>query len=126
MEDVIAAAKEEDWEYVDGRIARICHDIEVQKRALQLLKDSDDNVRDLGASILGKAHIDSERFAAMRPLLRDVMIKDSNCYARYRAAFALAEHGAGKYKKKVLEVLRQAVEDPDVAEIAREYLERLK
>ena len=126
MEDVIAAAKDENWKYVDERINDICNDIKVQKRALQLLQDSDGNLRDLGASILGKAQIDHERFDAMRPFLSEVMMKDKNPYARYRSAFALAEHGAGRYKSNVLKVLKEAAKDKDVGEIAREYLERLK
>ena len=53
------------------------------------------------------------------------MEKDSNPYARYRAAFALAEHGVGIYKKQVLRVLGEASQDKDIAETAKEYLERL-
>ena len=126
MEDLIEAARKENWEYVDTRISKVCNDTKVQERALQLLKDSDGNVRDLAASILGKACIDSGKFLKIRPVLGEVMEKDSNPYARYRAAFALAQHGPGTYKSEVIKTLKQASKDKDVSEIARGYLERLK
>lgn len=125
MEDIIEAAKSENWKLVDQRITEVCNNIEVQKRAIKLLNDSDGNVRDLGASILGKANIPLKRFSNIRPILKRIMDKDSNQYARYRAAFALAEHGAGDYKNDVLGVLNEASQDKDVGEIAKTYLKKL-
>ena len=60
-----------------------------------------------------------------QPLLQ-VMEHDSHPYARYRAAFALAEHGVGSYKKEVLRVLEEAAEDKEVSKIAGKYLRKLK
>jgi HEAT repeat protein len=54
------------------------------------------------------------------------MDNDTNPYVRYRAAFALAEHGIEKYKDRVLEVLKEAADDKDIGSIAREYLKKLK
>jgi len=44
MEDIIEAAKSENWKLVDQRITEVCNHIEVQKRAIKLLNDSDGNV----------------------------------------------------------------------------------
>jgi hypothetical protein len=126
MEDIIDAALKENWEYVDGRIPQVCQDEEVQKRAYDLLTNKEPNLRDLGASILGKATIPEKRFSNMRDRLRDVMLSDSNIYARYRASFALAANGCGSYKTEVIGVLNKAKDNPDVGEIALEYLKRLK
>lgn len=126
IDDLILAAKHEDWEVVDENIPNICEDITVQKKAIELLSDSDGNVRDLGASILGKPQIDPKIFLRAKPILKKVMWGDENLYARYRAAFALAEHGVGRYRTKVMQVLQQASEDKDVGNIARKYLDRLK
>ena len=73
MEDIIDAARKENWGYVDERIPEVCDNPEVQKRVLQLLKDSDGYVRDLGASILGKAHINPRKFSKMRTALGQVL-----------------------------------------------------
>lgn len=125
MEDIIKAAIEEDWESVDERIPRVCNDSDIQDRAVNLLDSENPNLRDLGASILAKAKIDSDRFLIIRRKLGPIL-KDEHAYARYRAAFALAEHGAGAYERETLKVLREASHNEDVGEIARKYLERLK
>jgi HEAT repeat protein len=124
IDDLIQAAKKEEWDVVDKDIPNLCKDPSVQERAIELLKDTDGNVRDLGASILGKPKINSKIFLRAKPILRDVMTGDENQYARYRAAFALAEHGG--YKAQVMRVLQEASEDKDVGDIARKYLEKLR
>jgi len=124
IDDLILAAKREEWDVVDRNIPNICNDPTVQERAIQLLKDSDGNVRDLGASILGKSHLSSQILSKAKPILKKVMGGDENPYARYRAAFALAEHGG--YNAQVMRVLQEASEDKDIGDIARKYLDRLK
>jgi len=123
MEDIIQAAREENWELVDARIPEVCNDAAIQKQALQLLNDSNGNVRDLAASIFEKA---SKIPRGSKPILANVMAKDSNPYARYRAAFALAGHNAGTYKPEVIKVLKEARTDETVGEMAEKYLQRLK
>lgn len=125
MEDMIEAAKAENWKYIDQIIPKICDDPEVQKRFIKLLRDSDGNVRDLGASIIVKAKISPRQFSNIKPVLKDVMDKDSNPYARYRAAFAFVEHGMGSYEDEVLRVLNEASKDKEVSETAENYLKRL-
>jgi hypothetical protein len=127
MEDIISAAREEDWNFVDKKIPEVCNSHQNQEWAHQLLKDSDGHVVDLGASILEKANnIDPKRFSRMRARLKNVMVNNSDIYARYRSAFALAAHDPGRYKEEVIKVLKEATKDKDVSEIAKEYLGRLK
>lgn len=127
MDDIINAAREEKWEYVDERIPQVCDNLEIQERALILLKDSNGNIRDLGASIFGKAqNISKVQFSRAIPALKTMMNNDSNPYARYRAAFALAEHAPDKYRDDIVRVLKEAAKDKDVGKIAKNYLARLK
>jgi len=126
IDDLIKAAKEEDWEIVDKNILNICSDPVVQEKAIKLLTNSDRNVRDLGASILGKFPLSTKIFSRAKPILRKVMVNDENPYARYRAAFALAEHGVGEYKMEIIGALIEASQDKDVGDIAKKYLARLK
>lgn len=126
MEDLINAARKEDWRFVDEKIPEVCNNIKVQNMALRLLVDKDENVRDLGASILEKARIDSARFSRMRAPLARVMKNDNNLHAKYRAAFALANHGPGEYIQEVLELIKQASEDKEVSEFAKNYLRILE
>lgn len=126
MEDLINAARKEDWKFVDEKIPEVCNDVKVQNKALKLLVDKEENVRDLGASILEKARIDSARFSRMRAPLVRVMRNDNNIYVKYRAAFVLASHGPGEYTQEVLELIKQALEDKEVSEFAKNYLRILE
>ena len=125
MEDLINDAIKENWKSVDEKIPKICNKVKVQNMALRLSADKDGNVRDLGASILEKARIDSARFSRMRTPLSRVMRNDNNIYAKYRAAFALANHGPGEYMQEVLELIKLASEDKEVSVIAKNYLRKL-
>ncbi len=126
MEDLINDARTENWKSVDEKIPKLCNDIKVQNIALKLLADKDGNVRDLGASILEKARIDSARFSRMRVPLVMVMRNDNNIYAKYRAAFALANHEPREYTQEVLELIKQASKNKEVGAIANNYLGKLE
>ena len=126
MEDLINAARKENWEFVDEKIPKVCNDVKVQDKALKLLADKNENIRDLGASILEKARIDSDRFSRMRSPLVRIMRNDDHIYVKYRAAFALANHGPGEYMQEVLELIKQASKDKAVSEFAKNYLRKLK
>ncbi len=62
----------------------------------------------------------------MRMPLYQLMLEDGNIYVGFRAAFALANHGPGAYRERVVEKLNEALRDKDVESIARGYLNRLK
>jgi HEAT repeat protein len=127
IEDLIEAARKEEWKTVDKEIPKVCDQDPIQVRALELLRDSDGNVRDLGASIFEKAsRIGLGRLSRAIPVLKEIMIGDSNPYARYRSAFALAKHAPERYKQETIATLEEAKDDKDVGKIAREYLKRYK
>jgi len=121
IEKLIEAAKTEDWDFIDGQIPSIANDPEYLRWAIQKgIRDEDGNVRDLAASILEKTEtLPSDSVA----LLYDKMKKDSNPYVKFRSAFALAGHGVRDHHDDVVQVLKEAQRDPEVAEIAGRYLE---
>ncbi|MBU4086642.1 MAG: HEAT repeat domain-containing protein [Nanoarchaeota archaeon] len=124
MEDLIDAAKRENWKVVDRKLPEAAmKDANVVWAYTRGLKDSDGNVRDLAASLLAKANLSTREMQEAKPILRSVMMSDSNPYARYRSAFALAEHG--DCSSSVVEVLREAAKDKDVSKIAKGYLKRI-
>ena len=126
IEKLVKAAKEKEWEVVDKEIPNVCNDRTTVSWAYDKgIYDEDDNVRDLAVSILEKSRILVTRFDIMRPTIHRLMKIDHNNYVRYRAAFTLAAHGAGEFKKEVEQVLHEAEEDPDVSEIAKQYLTRI-
>jgi hypothetical protein len=125
IEEIISAAKNEQWDFVDKQIPLVCNVPEVIDRSSELLTDSDGNLRDLGASILAKAKLSDKKYNQVRPTLFK-NLGDSHIYARYRAAFALAEHDQKPYDKEILNVLGEASEDPEVGEIAKKYSEKHK
>lgn len=124
MEDLIEAAKKEKWELVDEKILVAAQkDANVVWAYTRGLKDSDGNVRDLAASLLAKARLSQREMQEAKPVLMQVMRSDSNPYARYRSAFALAEHGCAT--RPVVDVLREAEKDKYVGKIAKQYLAKL-
>ena len=122
VDQLIAAAKAEDWDFVDGALPSVCNNSAylgwVEKKGL---KDPDSNVRDLAVSILGKT-ADNDLIVRVQAKLRELMAKDKNPYVRYRSSFALAGHGLES--EEVRRVLEEASDDEDVGEIARNYLKR--
>lgn len=120
IDEMIAAAREERWEAIDSAIPRVCNRPDYTRWAYETgLNDTDDNVRDLAASILEKARFGSE-FKRMRPKLFRLMRSDPHKYARYRCAFALAAHRV--HTAAVKNVLTEATQDKAVADIAQRYL----
>lgn len=120
------AAKKENWEYVDSEIPSIVADSRFIRWACKEgIENRNGNVRDLGVSILEKSKITFNSYPGLKDTLHSLMKTDANPYVRYRSAFTLAGHGAGKYKKEVVEVLNSAVKDKDVSEIAKGYLKKI-
>lgn len=113
------AAKREDWDKVDETLSLVCDDPAYVDKAIgDWLPDKDENVRDLGVSLLEKTH--SSKFEEIKPQLRKMMREDTNPYVEYRAAFALYAHGDRSIE--VIAMLEAAKGDDDVAEIAERYL----
>jgi hypothetical protein len=125
LDKLIKAAKKEDWAYVDRKISIIKnYEPFIQWAFPTGIRDSDENLRDLGVSLLEKAPLPEERFRLIRPELFKLMRTDSNTYVRFRSAFALAAHGPGIYEKQVVETLKKAEKDKEVSKIAKQYLKK--
>lgn len=124
IDNLIEAVKDENWELVDEEIPKICNNGEFFRWASDPgLEDSDGNIRDFAASILEK----TKRILSpdVKARLYTHMKTDENPYVRFRSAFALINHKPiEQYLADVLKVLREASEDPEVADIAKDYLSR--
>ncbi len=122
LDDLISAAKNEDWRLVDRTIPQICNKktyVEwAYKKGLKHLKD---NVRDLAASILEKT---KALTSGMKERLYYVMKDDSNPYAKFRAACALAAHDRKYHSDEVKQALEIAKKDKGISGIAEGYLKK--
>ena len=121
LEKLINAAKEEDWDFVDGNIPKITEDESYVNWAYSGgIYDPNDNVRDLAVSILQKAKIPEPKFVQVMEDLTQLMKSDKNPYVRYRSAFTLWENNIKN--NLVKSVILEAKKDPDTSEIAERYL----
>ena len=131
-------ALNEEWEKIDNYIAKSIKLKFFSKyhRWAQLCLTSDnDDIRDLGVSVLEKAIISNKAFKLnYASNLFNLMNHDSHSYVRFRSAFALTNHGVfGEnalepkkvYNEKLETTLKEAVRDNDVKEIASKYLRML-
>jgi HEAT repeat protein len=124
------AAYGKDWKLVDSIISKnmIAKDPEYWKWAYKDgIGDSNENIRDLAVSIIEVSEIPKEEFPEMRESLYQLMYNDRSGFVRYRAAFALANHGAGLYTEDVISMLQNAeiAEDSVVRKSAKRYLTKL-
>ncbi len=116
------AAQQEQWELVDAQLPYFVDD----EKTLNWVRSeglSSDNphLRDLAASIFQGSSMELTEDDIQQ--LRGMMGIDANPYARYRASFALFTHG--QRDADVLIRIREALNDPDVKEIAAGYLQEL-
>lgn len=129
-EKIVSYAAEEKWDEIDDDlIPQICgmDDPTTVDWALGELGSSDPNVRDVAASILGKHYIPQDKLEKTRDSLYTAMGSDTNEFVRYRSAFALVEHGTGKYPLgEIVSVLTEASKSEDVASIAKNYLKKIQ
>lgn len=120
MEKLIAAAKKENWGFVDKQIPYFANDPNAIKWAKDKgLVDEDSNVRDLAASLLEKTSNLDERTETK---LYGLMSRYKS-YAGFRAACALASHDWQEKASEVRAVLKKAAKDANVGNIAKRYLQ---
>lgn len=120
LNELIDAAKREDWDFVDGNINESHLSREQIDWALKIgLADTDDNVRDLAATLLDRSDevLGEEEVGA----LEKQMAEDSYHIVRFRIAIALYKRG--DRNDAVAEIMNEAKNDPDVGELASKYLE---
>src|SRR5689334_18815216 len=122
VDELRAAAASEDWDTVDAALPGVCDSPEYLAWAANNMQDDDGNVRDLAVSMFEKSSIEPD--PAVMSVLETHMRDDENPYVRYRSAFALFQHD--NHSPEVIETIRAALEDEDVAKIAQGYLDQLK
>ena len=120
--EVMSAAREENWDYVDQNLPAFVDNDEVVDWALSAGATSDDdNERDLAASILEKT--DHKINEQGRETLYEMMENDTNPYVQFRASFALFSH-RDRFES-VINKIKDATKDEDVKEIAEGYLSQI-
>lgn len=119
------AAREGNWDYVDATIPKLVGDRKYAHWAFENeIQSPEENIRDLGASIIEKTSLPEEEFAPMRDGLADLMLNRGVKYDKFRAACALAAHQPGRHGDAVRRVLGEFQKDPDVKDIAVKYLKK--
>ena len=122
------AARRGKWEVVDEHLGKITTAENVMHAYASGIKDRDENTRDFYFSLIEKARIPKETFSRMRTRLFNAMRTEPGKYAKFRAACALASHGAGKYAKQMMLALKpyEFDQDPTVQRIAKTYRAKLE
>ena len=126
---IVDLAKEENWQKVDDLLSQHAGQQELFDWARGSLSDPDSNLRDLAASILEQTNLPLEDVVieGLFGLMGEV--DENNPYPSFRAACALAKrYEDGRVLGKIAEVeskLQCFVEDEEVTEIAKGYLEKI-
>ncbi len=124
--DLLARLQElalaENWDAADALIDEGCRDEAVMTWAGSIGVSSPDyQLRDLAVSLFERSS--DPLPPGIEGRLETLMHTDENQYVQFRAAFALFTHGVRT--DDVVSMLRDALGDPDVAEIAKGYLDEL-
>lgn len=122
-EQLTAWALEAEWEKIDEALPIIANEQEYVDWANEMLNHSDEDIRDLAASIFQASKI--ELTADTVETLRKIMLNDENPYARFRAAFALFEHGDRSQLMKDTVKLARKDSDKQIVMIAESIFTRL-
>jgi len=119
FERLVEAAKNEDWDFVDGNINESHLTREQVDWVLQKgIYDEDQNVRDLAATILDRSDESLSQEEAEK--VEKVMAEDSYHIVKYRLTIALYKRG---YKTPIVEkMMSESKEDPDVGGLAKNFL----
>jgi hypothetical protein len=121
-----AAARKNRWSFVDKHLGSICTKRNITYAFTRGTLSPSENVRDFHYSLIEKANLSEADFAPMRKPIFTRLIRDTGRYSRFRAACALVKHGPGAHKAQVFEIIKEYRNDPDVKDIARTYLRKLR
>jgi|SRR3989344_804257 len=110
----------EEWDAIDHVLQGVADNDEYLGWAETAVENEDPNLRDLAISLFEKSSIDLKPTVA--EALTDHMRTDENPYVRFRSAFALFQHGSRD--TNVINTIKRAPEDEDVANIAQSYLDQ--
>jgi hypothetical protein len=119
FQDLLEAAKREDWDFVDANISSEHLTLErLQWAKREGLVDADQNVRDFAATLLDES--DAVLDKVDQAWLAGQMAEDDHPIVRYRLAIALYKRG--NRSPEVVAMMKEASKDPDVGELATIYL----
>jgi hypothetical protein len=119
FDELLKAAKEENWNFVDEKIKNFDITHEIVDWTLETgLFDKDNNIRDFAATILDNSEIVLTKSDIEK--IKDIMLKDEYDVVQYRLAIAL--YRAGDESPEVEEMVQKAKDDPNVGELAKTYL----
>ena len=119
LEQLIKAARKEDWSFVDGHINNSHLTGEPINWALSAgLAHEDQNIRDLAATLLDRS--DEPFNPTDIENLKRIMADDPYHIVRYRVAIALYKRGSRN--PAVEQMMLEAENDPDVGGLASSYL----
>ena len=127
--ELAKANRSEDWEIIDRKLPQLSNSEIFLNWARGNLGNEDSGLRDLAASVLENANcnLNSTDISALKRLMQE---SDGNPYPSFRAACALAKRSDNPEIKGFIEEIRnklqQFAEDEGVADLAKNYLERLK
>jgi HEAT repeat protein len=116
--------QDEDWEIIDGKLGNYSDEEEFLKWSKKNLSNEDSGLRDLAASILERSKYDLEDSDIDNLIALMNENDEENPYPSFRAACALAKRGI--ITKDVINKLEFFVQDDNVSEIAKSYLEKIK
>lgn len=127
LEQLIELAKnnkDEDWKIIDGKLGNYSDEGEFLKWSKENLSNEDSGLRDLAASILERSKHDlaDSDIENLEALMNEN--DEENPYPSFRAACVLAKMGI--ITKDVINKLKFFVQDDNVSEIAKKYLEKIK
>jgi hypothetical protein len=116
FDSMLEHAKQEDWPFVDARMEEFAKLMKNVTWAMRTgLRDKDQNVRDLAATILDRS--DCPILQKNCQSLEFQMQGDGYHIVRFRLAIALWKRN---YRPKTVEaMMRNAMSDPDVGEAAK-------
>ncbi len=118
-EKLLEAAKNEKWEFVDANLSEQMADAHLQEAIVGVQVESNDNLQDFDSTVIfvSNAPLDSEDEKSLEAFIED---EDEYRIARYRVAMGLYKRG--NRTEGVIRAVEEAVDDPDVGELARKLL----
>lgn len=119
LTSLIEAAQNGEWDMVDGSIHKVLSPAHMEWAAKLGLSDENDDVRDLAATMF------EESLQSIPDELRNKMYQmiqaDTNNAVRYRLAFALYKRG--DHIQLIQDTVEKAAKEPELAAIAKRYLD---
>jgi hypothetical protein len=122
LNELMEAVEENDWEFVNKQIGETVTDPDIIGWALRGFHHPSREFRDLAATILWKSRVSIPLHT--QTIILDRIRNDQHLYVRFHLACALFTRG--DRSDLVIDTLKQSLGNPNIAEIARGYLDQAK